>query len=300
MNYNAEPSGMMDFEDAGLVVRISRISAWKAFAAAALLTFVIGYADTLVSNGISFSIFYLIPVTAAVFLSGKRMGTIFSFICSAVWFYAEYGEGYGRIGAAASIWNGLVRLGYFVFHSSLLATLIESIRTVRETAFRDPLTKAANWRYFEEYANKRIKAAVRDRRKLAVAYLDLDNFKKVNDTLGHGVGDQVLIEVARAAQDCIRPNDLFARLGGDEFALLLDGTDMESAREVLERINAEVLKTMAERKWGVTLSVGAMVFAVLPSTVGPMLKAVDDLMYEVKRGGKNGIRLAEQGAGGSA
>jgi diguanylate cyclase (GGDEF)-like protein len=287
---------MLELEPDGLSLKIGKIGLLPAILWCALATAALGFTDLVVGTEISFSIFYLIPITLAVFLNGFGLGIAFSFICALVWVVADLEAGLRVSSWIIPAWNTLVRLGYFLFHAALLARLLEAIRAVKDLSLHDPLTKAANWRLFEEYANRLLKSATRSRRKITVAYIDVDNFKKVNDTLGHGVGDEALIAIARAIQSEIRPDDLVARLGGDEFAVLLDGADFAASRDALERIVGRVGAAMRERSWPVTLSVGAMVFSVIPSSIGPMLKIVDDLMYEVKKGGKNALRVVEQGA----
>jgi diguanylate cyclase (GGDEF)-like protein len=285
---------MLELDESSVLLRFRSGRLLPALLLVSSVTVVLGLADFLIGSEISFSIFYLIPVTLAVFVHGKRLGIVFSVLCSLIWIYADINSGLRYDSWFIPVWNTLVRFGYFLFHTALLSQLLKSIREVRDLSLHDPLTKAANWRYFEEYANRLIKISVRQNQKIALAYFDLDNFKKLNDTYGHASGDEALIAITNIVSSQIRPTDLFARLGGDEFALLLADADAKAADEVIVRINSRVLEAMRQRNWGVTLSIGAIVFSVLPSSIGPMLKAADDLMYEVKKSGKNNYRLIEQ------
>jgi diguanylate cyclase (GGDEF)-like protein len=156
-------------------------------------------------------------------------------------------------------------------------------------ALRDPLTNAANWRFFEDFANREIQRDRRNKRSITIVYFDLDNFKTVNDTLGHDVGDDLLRTVSEITQSSLRPSDMLARVGGDEFALLLPSTDFSGAEAVLRRVRENVLNEMNSHGWPVTMSMGAVTFSTLPSTVGPMLKRADEVMYSVKRSGKNNL-----------
>lgn len=266
----------------------------RASIVAAALTAILGCADFSISSDVSFSIFYLIPVTAAVFLSGRLLGLIFSVICALVWIAADISSGLNYHVWYVPVWNTLVRFGYFVFHTLLLNQLLTTISMIQEASLKDPLTKAANWRCFEQYSTELLQQAGRDNIKMTIAYIDVDNFKKINDSFGHGVGDEVLIQIAQIIQSQIRSQDMIARLGGDEFAVVLNNTDLTTSQEILNRIRHKTCQEMQARNWDVTLSIGAMVFSVLPVTIAPMLKMVDDLMYDVKKNGKDNIKILEQ------
>lgn len=258
-----------------------------------LLVVLLGFTDLLIGTELSFSIFYLIPITLAVYLSGKTLGYLTALVCAGVWILADLTAGLYLSHPGIGVWNTLVRLGYFMFHTYLISHLIEKIQAIRTLSLRDPLTGAANWRYFEDYANGLIRAARRDQIPLGLAYLDLDNFKAVNDRLGHSAGDEVLVTVVKALQEDLRPQDLLARLGGDEFALIFWDLRLEPAQILLQRLQTKVNTTLKARGWEVTMSLGALIFKVLPSTVGPMIQAVDKEMYEVKHSGKNNIKVSE-------
>ncbi|MFA9204559.1 MAG: GGDEF domain-containing protein, partial [Flavobacteriales bacterium] len=172
--------------------------------------------------------------------------------------------------------------------------LLTTISMIQAASLQDPLTKAANWRYFEQYSSQLLQQAGRDNIKMTIAYIDVDNFKKINDSFGHGVGDEVLIQIAQTIQSQIRSQDMIARLGGDEFAVVLNNTDFTTSQEILDRIRRATLQEMQAKNWDVTLSIGAMVFSVLPMTITPMLKMVDNLMYDLKKNGKDNIKILEQ------
>lgn len=271
-----------------------KTSQLRAVTVATALTSVLGCADFMTSSEISFSIFYLIPITAAVILSGRQLGLIFSVICALVWIAADIASGLDYHVWYIPVWNTLVRFGYFTFHTVLLNQLLTTISMIQAASLQDPLTKAANWRYFEQYSSQLLQQAGRDNIKMTIAYIDVDNFKKINDSFGHGVGDEVLIHIAQTIQSQIRSQDMIARLGGDEFAVVLNNTDLATSQEILDRIRRATLQEMQAKNWDVTLSIGAMVFSVLPMTITPMLKMVDNLMYDVKKNGKDNIKILEQ------
>lgn len=285
---------MLSIDDTSINFKFSKTNTTKAVFLAAMVTFILGFTDFIIGSELSFSIFYLLPITIAVFLSGRALGVIFSFVCAVVWISADISSGLHASSSYIIVWNTLVRLGYFLFHTVILSSLINLVQEVRDLSFHDPLTKAANWRYFEEYSNKMLKVAVRENQKIGLVYLDVDNFKSINDSLGHSIGDELLKTLVGIFKQSIRSLDMVARLGGDEFGVLLINTNIDECTDILRRINDQVLAEMRKRGWNVSLSIGAMVFSVIPSSIGPMLKSVDDLMYEVKKTGKNNIKIVEQ------
>jgi diguanylate cyclase (GGDEF)-like protein/PAS domain S-box-containing protein len=154
----------------------------------------------------------------------------------------------------------------------------------------DALTGLANRRAFYERAEQERKRAARYRRPLSLAYIDLDNFKHVNDTRGHEAGDQVLTTVAAIFGKNLRSEDMAARLGGDEFALLLPEAGDAAAAFVIHKVHRLLTAAMQAKNFPVTFSVGLVTFDPVPDKTEHMVQKADDLMYEVKRQGKNAIR----------
>jgi diguanylate cyclase (GGDEF)-like protein len=129
--------------------------------------------------------------------------------------------------------------------------------------------------------------AERSGKPLSVAYIDVDDFKTVNDRLGHQAGDALLVSVALTLQESVRTFDCIARLGGDEFIVLMPEIDQEGARVVVERIRRMLDEIFREGHWSSTLSVGLVTFVSVPASIDEIIKAADDLMYSAKKGGKN-------------
>lgn len=159
-------------------------------------------------------------------------------------------------------------------------------RQLLETMARqDSLTQALNRGAFEALLHQQLE----QRRKewpLAILFLDLNDFKRVNDTLGHAAGDEVLRELARRVQGVLRPGDLLARLGGDEFTVLLDRADASIAGAVAQRIADRLSKPfqLGERQLIASASIGHAVWPEDGGTFEALLDAADRRMYEVKRG----------------
>jgi diguanylate cyclase (GGDEF)-like protein/PAS domain S-box-containing protein len=166
----------------------------------------------------------------------------------------------------------------------------EALQREKLTARQDTLTKVANRRAFFEIANAERGRACRYGRPLTLAYLDVDNFKGINDRLGHASGDDLLVEVSRILRDNVRASDAVARLGGDEFALLFPETDAAGAEAALCNLQKRLADAMQAADWPVTFSIGAAVFAC-PESVDEMIRAADEMMYAVKKAGKNNIAV---------
>jgi len=122
----------------------------------------------------------------------------------------------------------------------LIATLRRSLTRERELSRTDPLTALSNSRAFYEEARRLLALCRRQHRPITVAYIDVDNFKAVNDRLGHQAGDELLKGIALQVRASIRPSDLSARLGGDEFAILLPELSQRDAGLTLERLRASL------------------------------------------------------------
>ncbi len=153
----------------------------------------------------------------------------------------------------------------------------------------DPLTGLANRRAFYEGAEVERARSVRYVRNLSMAYIDLDNFKHVNDQFGHEMGDQLLVVVANILRSGLRQSDMAARLGGDEFAVILPETDHLGACRATSKLHELLTQAMQDNDWPVTFSMGVVTFESLPATTEEMIQKADELMYTVKHSGKNRI-----------
>ncbi|HYB70417.1 MAG TPA: EAL domain-containing protein, partial [Candidatus Bathyarchaeia archaeon] len=156
-------------------------------------------------------------------------------------------------------------------------------------AFRDPLTSLPNRALFMDRLQHALTRTERRGERLAVLFLDLDRFKVVNDSMGHGVGDQLLIGVSHRLSACLRPEDTIARLGGDEFAILLeDVKDDKAPTSVADRLTAELQQafTVERREVVITVSIGIAMSASRRMTPEDILRDADLAMYHAKGKGK--------------
>ncbi len=165
-------------------------------------------------------------------------------------------------------------------------------------AFYDQLTQLPNRNLFLEQLKLFLRRAQRDHADpFAVLYLDIDEFKEINDTLGHLTGDMFLVEVAQRLQSCLRPGDVVARLGGDEFALLLEAADQATALVVAERIQAAFKEPFTPRgqRFAAAASIGIALYtpAMAQAEDTTLLENADIAMYRAKALGSGRVEVFE-------
>jgi diguanylate cyclase (GGDEF)-like protein/PAS domain S-box-containing protein len=167
---------------------------------------------------------------------------------------------------------------------------------LRDLATRDPLSGLANRRWFEFQLAQHLQLCANEGPRGALIVMDLDHFKRVNDTLGHQAGDRLVIEVAVTLRRHLRDNDLVARLGGDEFAVVLHDGDHWAAEAVARKLVVAVRDEADSGEGGVTVSVGVAPFDLFTgSNARDALRSADAAMYGVKRSGRNGYAVAGSG-----
>ena len=254
-----------------------------------LFIIVLGAIDYFSGYEISFSLFYLIPIFLVVWFVDERAGLVLSCVSAITWLIADYAAGLKYSHPSIYIWNTLLRLGFYFVVTWLGSTLKKAYKVNQELARKDYVTGATSVRYFYELARIEISRSQRYGLPLSLAYIDLDNFKAVNDRLGHSAGDRVLREMTETVCGQIRPSDTFARLGGDEFALFMPETGCDAAARIVDRLHSSLEDEMLKNGWMVTFSLGVVTYKEVPKTVDEMVKVADSAMYTVKTDGKNGV-----------
>lgn len=172
--------------------------------------------------------------------------------------------------------------------------MLEYIQKLRETSIRDPLTGLYNRRHFFDAAKELHARVRRGEDSLTLAMIDIDHFKKVNDTHGHAVGDEVLKHVAHGLSNRFRGHDVVARLGGEEFCVLARGLAGEPAMAVFNDLRNSIERSKAKAgkaSVGVTISIGICDRPM--GSVDAMLAAADAALYKAKRSGRNRVLWAE-------
>ena len=264
---------------------------WLAAIAVGIVA-ILGIIDYLTGFELSFSFFYLIPVATTAWAFGRNMGLVFSVLSATVWFTSNLLSGQNLSSPLVGVWNTMIRFGFYAVVTTLLAELRHALEEERILASTDPLTGALNRRSFSTIAEKKMIQAEVNRRPYTLVYIDLDNFKLINDSLGHAAGDMVLKTVVDTIQAQIRSSDSLTRLGGDEFAILLMDIDREHAEIIVQRLQTSLLEKMAVSKWEITFSIGVLTVLSMPESVDKLVSFTDSLMYDVKNSGKNAIKYS--------
>ncbi len=253
---------------------------------------VVATADYLTGYDPALGFFYLLPVGFVAWFVGERAGIVISCIGAVAWHVANLHDGAVSSSSIVLYWNSATRLGFFLVVALLLSKLKNALQRESALSRTDFLTGALNSRAFSEVGMAEILRARRHGRPFTVVYIDLDNFKTVNDTLGHSVGNTLLRHVVDTLKSTVRATDLIARLGGDEFVVLLPETGGESAKVLVSKLREQLLDAMQNQGWPVTFSVGVLTCVSLPTNVDELIRAADVLMYEAKKTGKNAIRYS--------
>lgn len=254
-----------------------------------IIVLFVGIADYTTGNDISYAIFYLLPISLVGWYVSRWAGVLLCIASAGIWFIADLIAVQSYELPVIPYWNMIVRLGFFLFiviTLSKLKTAFEHEKTLSRT---DSLTGVANKRAFYDLASIEIERATRYNRPFSVAYLDIDNFKSINDSLGHSIGDALLQLVATTLKSKLRITDTVARLGGDEFIILLPETKDDSAQKVFQRLRSQLLDAMQKNEWRVTFSIGMAIFISPPDSVEAMITVADEIMYSAKKSGKNMI-----------
>lgn len=230
---------------------------------------------------------YFAPISLVAWHQGKKGAILAALLCTVVWFGSNYLAGKRYSTSAILVANTGAQAVAFLFVGVLIATLTAALERERGLSRTDALTGLLNMRAFYDEAGAILSLCRRKGRPVTLAYVDLDNFKAINDTFGHQSGDTVLRRVAVALRDSTRPSDLSARLGGDEFALLLADTDAPGAAVVLERLRLALVDAIGEDSVPVTCSIGAATFVAVSEKLEVLVRAADAQMYTAKARGKN-------------
>ncbi len=272
---------------------LSTQSAFRIGVFSFLLVAIVGAIDLATGYELSFSIFYTLPVGIASWYAGKRFGLLVSVVSAVTWLAADYSSGHPYSYSTIPFWNASVRLGFFAIIAYLLDRLRGSLDLHALLAQQDGLTGILNARTFKQRCDSIFDLASRHGRPLALGYLDLDDFKGVNDSLGHSVGDQVLKAVATTLSKRLRASDFGGRLGGDEFAIVLPETDLAGARTFFTGLRESLINLAALNRWPIGFSIGVAVFHSPTPNPDDAIRRADGLMYKVKNSGKNNILFEE-------
>lgn len=263
---------------------------WTLIGGAILL--VLGGIDYVTGNELSISLFYVAPVVLTSWTVSRRLGLVMSVLGALAWQLTEYASGQRYGHASIYFWNTLIRIGFFGIVTYLVTELQNARAEEQRVARIDFVTGAVNARFFNELLQREVDRIRRYPHPITVVFIDVDNFKLINDLFGHRIGDEVLRAIASELRSQLRKTDTIGRLGGDEFALLLPSARQSDAEVVLAKIRPHLSRVMGEHNWPVTFSMGSVTCLSPPYSAEHLVHLADELMYEVKRSTKDNIRFS--------
>ncbi|MDB5888494.1 MAG: hypothetical protein JWM03_1366 [Rhodocyclales bacterium] len=256
----------------------------------------VGGLDYASGTYISLSILYCLPVSLAAWRLGRNAGIAMGVLSAvALVLLNPRSE---PVGAPSLImlWNFLIVSCLFGLIALLVSRITELLQKERMLARTDFLTGVCNRLAFMKEVDQEILRALRHGQSLSLIYIDLDDFKVVNDRLGHHEGDRLLQAVGRALLQTVRGIDSVARLGGDEFVVLLPNANSDAAAIVAPRLRQALLTRMREDLWPVTFSIGVLTCPIPPGSAEQLIHRADELMYRAKQGGKDRLVYSLQSA----
>ena len=269
------------------------------YAVALLLIALIAVADYVTGDEILLFVLQLAPVAILAWCAGIYAGLAGAVVATGAVLVTYVALAGGEL-HTLQIWQAAVSLTSDAVVAWVVARLKRShlqvlalLAVERRSAREDPLTTLASVRAFRDRLKLEVDRMRRHPTPLSLLFLDLDDFKGVNDQRGHGAGDETLVRVGRLLQALTRKVDLCGRVGGDEFAVLMPETDADDALAVANRVREGFVKPFAEGGAGIGVSVGVGTFLSPPLDEHVPMDQCDRLMYAAKRAGKNRVEHEE-------
>jgi diguanylate cyclase (GGDEF)-like protein len=259
------------------------------------LVVLVGSIDYVTGVHVFVLVFYLLPIFLVSWYVPRPAGVVVAVISAAVWLVGQWWGPAPLPPAnrtpAVFYWNVIIKMGFLILFAVLLALLKAAYDKEKTHARTDDLTGVANRRHFFERAEQETRRSHRYKRPMTVVFIDIDDFKIVNDRFGHETGDALLQAVGNTLHRHLRETDIVGRLGGDEFVVLMPETQAPEAEKVLEKLRRHLLQTAEDKDLDVTFSIGAVAFPQAPDSVDEMIAAADKTMYSVKKDGKDRVQL---------
>lgn len=267
---------------------LSRTPGWLLASGTFATIAAIAFIDKATGPDTSIGVFYILPIVASAWALTRPVAYAVSAICAVAW----YGDSQPLYPAELDIfkfsWNMLMLGGVFATLSLLVRAARILIDEQKRLAATDALTGLPNARAFKERLELEIARSHRANVSLTLVYVDCDNFKTVNDTYGHRIGDELLVSVGSALRQAIRSTDVAARIGGDEFALLLADCDRAAADRVICEIRRAV-EAISLHQHKVTLSIGVATGMGAGVTFSTFVDRADAALYQAKNSGRNQV-----------
>ena len=245
-------------------------------------------------------LWFYVNIPGVFILLGQRvgwiitLGTVVGLILINPWLHAPYSQNAMATAVLSLLFFGVVFHAYVDRSMSYYLRMRTYNDELQRLASRDPLTGTLNARAYYAACEQLIKLAQRSSKPFAVLFIDLDHFKRINDTYGHAAGDEVLRTVATSLQNSIRTSDLLGRIGGEEFSIFLPDTDQSGAQRLAETLRTEVetcCPHAGDTRLTVTASIGVAVSRDAQASLKTIQARADEAMYRAKQAGRNRVTL---------
>lgn len=240
-------------------------------------------------NEVLLVILYLPVITMMAIRVSLKRAIQFAFVCSFVWLADDIFIASTEGPNSGELFLAIVHCAAFTVIAIVVSRLKIALHNEFLKARYDFLTGLANMQMFYAQAESVLKDPRRTERPFSMIFIDCDNFKTVNDTLGHEEGNRVLKTVADELAAKTRQEDCTARFGGDEFVVLFPETNLHNSQIMLQKLRDGLLQRMSENNWPVTFSIGIVNFSRVPDELQSAVNIADELMYDCKKQSKNGI-----------
>lgn len=244
---------------------------------------VIGVIDYYSGAQVSMMLLYAVPILVVSWYCGRMSGMLVAALAASCWLSVNVHQKMHDLSGPALSWNAATRLGIFLliaYSVSIQAQLKNSLLREKRKSRTDQLTGLLNNWAFRERVEEELDRARRYNRPLTLAFIDLDNFKQVNDTFGHARGDKLLKEIGKVLLDAERKTDIVGRIGGDEFAVCFPETNGDQARKAVAKLVATLDIMTSQSGWQVTTSIGVVTCLNICETFDSLLGKADRLMYQ--------------------
>ncbi len=233
---------------------------------------------------LSLTAFYLLPIALVTWFIGARPGQGFAFLSAALTYEILFQR-------HVSLLNVAWEAGMVWAVGAIVVELLHGVKLSSEVGKQlsriDSATGAVNRRFFTELLEAEFHRAERYRFALTVAYIDLDNFKQLNERLGRQAGDELLFRFVEQLSEALRANDVVARLGGDEFALLLPQTNDVQAQQVFTRLQPQMKDALEAETIPIQYSIAVVTFLEMPEMAEDLTEQAETLLQSIKASGKN-------------
>ncbi|MFT3733825.1 MAG: GGDEF domain-containing protein [Rhodocyclaceae bacterium] len=260
------------------------------------LLILVAVLDAVTGPALALSILYLGPIALIAWRLERGAAIAMAIIAGLVHALLNPHSIRSDASSLIAIWNVIILCAIFTVFAVIICELNRLLEKERDLARTDFLTGTRNRMAFLREVDQEILRAVRHGQPISLVYVDLDNFKAINDRLGHREGDRLLMAVGQTLMQTIRGIDTVSRLGGDEFVVLLPNADSEAAATVAPRIRQALLARMKLDLWPVTFSIGVLTCPIPPGSAEQLIHRADELMYRAKLQGKDRLVFSVQSA----